>query len=163
MSVPAPMKVTGLTVKNTLHADEAWLNKLCVKDKITRKNVDIFDFVTKRLETVNLLEKKMQGMIGEIEKAVQEIHTMKENLGAVSSGTAEPVEGPEGPIGPQGPQGPPGPAGKVGPRGLRGMRGEGATKISLMTDVDVSELKDGCALIWSSDAKQWQAQSIFDE
>lgn len=160
MSIPGPMKVTGLTVKNTLHASDAWIDNLAVKDKTTKKSVDIFDYVNQKVESVKALELKLNTMIKEIETAVQEITNMKINMGSTPTDIVDGAKGDKGDPGPVGPAG----VGKVGPRGLRGQRGENAaTKLSALIDVDLEDLKDGCALIYSKGDGKWTAQAIFDE
>jgi hypothetical protein len=149
MSVPAPMKVTSLTVKNTLSANEAFVQKLHIKDE--KKFVNVMEFITNKLTTVNELEKKLKDSLLEIEKVINEIKNIKVNEAPVA------VKGPKGD---QGIPGVPGAPGKIGPRGLRGQT---VNKISQLADVDTSNIKDGCALIWSEKDSKWVTQNIFDE
>lgn len=161
MSIPLPMKATSLSVKNTLHANEVWIETLSVKNRETKKFVDVFKYVNDKLDSVLDMEIKLKNMITEFNKAVEEIKTLKslENPEAAVSS----VPGPPGPAGPPGPMGPSGATGKMGTRGLRGLKGDSLTQISLASDVDVKKLKDGDVLVWSAATGKWSAQNIFDE
>lgn len=159
MSVPLPMKATSLSVKNTLHANEAWIETLSIKDKNSKKFVDVSKYINDKIANVLDMEIKLKAMIDEFNKAVNEIKNIK------NVKTSD-VVGKQGPIGLQGPPGPPGPAGpagKIGARGLRGLKGESLTQLSLASDVDVKKLKDGDVLVWNESSCKWVAQSIFEE
>ena len=159
MSVPAPMKVTGLTVKNTLSANSAWLNELHVKDKKTKKHIEVMQYIDKKLESINLMEQNMKNTILEINKAVKEINNLKDNLNTT---TPESVVGAKGDKGDPG-VGVPGAPGKVGPRGLRGPKGDGVTKLAQLNDVDTTNLTDGCVPVWVASKKKFIMQDIFAE
>lgn len=161
MSVP-PMKVSGLTVKNTLHANDAWIENLFIKDKETKKNVEILPHINEKLKSIKEMEEKLKKTFQEMQIILKELQVMKDNLSS-SSQKKETVEGPPGPQGPPGLQGPPGPAGKQGPRGLRGQKGEnGVSKLSEMNDVDITNLKDNQVLVWSESTGKWTPQNIFE-
>jgi hypothetical protein len=162
MSVPLPMKATSLTVKNTFHANEAWLDSLNVKDTKTKKFVDISKYLNEKIECITDMEVKLKSMIVEFNKAVDEIKKLKDSL----DNMCDPTEGKQGPAGPPGPQGVPGPqgaAGKIGPRGLRGLKGDSINQISLASDVDVKKLKDGDVLSWNAKLGKWVGVSIYEE
>lgn len=152
MSVPLTGKVTSLTVKNTLNAKEIWSSSVNVK--IGNQYVDILKFVDSKLAEVKLLEQKMNHTIATINNTLKCIEQYK---------TSTPSGGPQGPVGPQGLQGPPGPPGKIGKTGLKGPKGDSVSKLASIPDIDVSELVDGCALVWSESKAKWVAQKIFEE
>ena len=162
MSVPLPMKATSLSVKNTLHANEVWAESLNVKDKKSKKYVNVSDYIEEKIENVIDMEAKLKSMIQEFNKVVNEIQVLKNSMELPLSSKKQTSDVP-GPAGPAGPAGPTGPAGKIGPRGLRGLKGEGLTQISLASDVDVKKLKDGDVLVWSKENNKWIAQSIYEE
>lgn len=165
MSIPAPMKVTGLTVKNTLSADQAWFNRICIKQKT--KNIDIMELIDQKLQNVNLMEQKMNQALMEIQRSIQEINILKNSTPSPSElQSVQGDRGERGERGEPGPVGPQGAPGKIGPRGLRGLKGEkgdSITQLSLMTDVDLKGLKSGDVLVWDGDSEKWMPQSIFDE
>lgn len=165
MSVPGPMKTTSLTVKNTLNANEAWIESLSIKDKSSNKFVDIYKYINEKIESIRDMEVKLTQMINEFNRAVVEIQTMKNNLDVTSSNlkVSSGVQGPVGPAGPMGPVGPMGQAGKLGLRGLRGPKGESINSISMASDVDIKNLNDGDVLIWNKEAGKWVSKSIFEE
>ena len=160
MSVPLPMKATSLSVRNTLHANEAWIETLSVKDKSSNKYMDISKYVSEKIEAVLDMEIKLKNMIEEFNKAVNDIKNIKDKTSIPSVAGKQ---GPQGLQGLQGHPGPTGPAGKIGARGLRGLKGESLTKLTLASDVDAKKLRDGDVLVWNEASCKWVAQNIFEE
>lgn len=161
MSIPGPMKATSLTVRNTLHANETWIETLHVKNKNDGKFTDITKYVNEKVEGVIDMEIKLKTMIEEFNRAIEEIKQFKMDKNSTEQVTI--VEGPQGIPGIPGPQGPPGSSGKIGPRGLRGLKGDSLNQISLASDVDLKGLKDGDVLQWSSSLNKWTAVSIYED
>jgi len=161
MSVPLPMKATSLSVRNTLHANEAWIETLSIKDKGSKKFVDISKYVNEKIATVLDMEIKLKNMIEEFNQAVEDIKNIKDKTTLPSSVAGK--QGPQGPQGLQGPPGPAGPAGKIGARGLRGLKGESLTQLTLASDVDAKKLRDGDVLVWNEASCKWVAQNIFED
>lgn len=154
MSVPLTGKVTSLTVKNTLNANEIWSNSVNVKNGA--QYVDILKFVDSKLQEVKILEQKMNQAITTINNTLK----CMDQLRTQSSVQTSPQPGPQGP---PGPIGPPGPQGKIGKTGLKGPKGDSITKLGTIPDVDINGLSDGCVLVWSEDKGKWVAQKIFEE
>lgn len=154
MSVPLPMKATSLSVKNTLSAKESWIETLYIKDKETKKFIDVSKHIQEKLENITDMEIRLKQMVEEFNKAIKDIQGINNLPGQ---------KGEKGPQGERGPPGVPGTVGKMGPRGLKGPKGDSISKISMCTDVDTKSLKDGDVLVWSESVGKWTPQSIFEE
>lgn len=157
MSVPLPMKATSLTVKNTLHSNETWIETLHIKDKKTKKFVDVSKYIEEKIENVIDMELKLKSMIQEFEKVITSVNKIRSQEGQQGK------QGPQGPPGPPGPQGPQGATGKIGPKGLRGLKGESLTTLGSASDVDLKTLKDGDVLVWNEKQSKWIPTKIFEE
>lgn len=162
MSVPLPMKATSLSVKNTLHSNETWVETLYIKDKKTKKFIDVSKYIQEKIESVVDMEIKLKTMINEFEKAIGDIKNIKLQ-GQKQEKGQQGQQGPPGPQGPQGPPGPPGAPGKIGPKGLRGLKGESLSTLSSASDVDTKKLSDGDVLMWNEEQSKWIPTKIFED
>lgn len=152
MSSVLPAKVTSLSVKNTLNANEIWVDSLNVRRD--RDYIDIAKYVDTKIEEIRAMERTIRDLETQINVTIAKLNGVVAGI--------KPQAGPQGPQGPQGIPGVQGPQGKQGDQGLRGPKGDSVTKLASIPDVDVSGLVDGAALLWSDAKKCWVAQTIFE-
>lgn len=165
MSVPLTGKVTSLTVKNTLHANEIWTEELHIRNKNDRGYCNIIDFLEEKLLELGQMELKMKETVSLVQEAMKSLKSIPQQ----QSDNPTPVKGekgdkgPQGQQGPQGPQGPQGKQGKPGLRGPQGQKGESINTLDSISDIDTSNIVDGAVLVWSSENKKWVAQNILED
>jgi len=152
MSVPKPGKVTSFTVKNTLNANEGWFNEF--NFKVDGKYTSIEKYVESKLQTIKDLESKLKLTIIEIEQAVQKLASSKPQNSEKS------IQGPKGDPGIPGAPGPIGPPGKIGPKGLKGPKGDTITKLSMIQDIDMTDIKNGSVLVWNESKNKWVVNEL---
>ena len=171
----APQKLSSLTVKNTLNANESFINSLNVRDN-DGKYIDIMHYLHTELTEIRKTELKLNETLIVLNTMVKEFNILKLAMKEASAkGHGEP--GPPGPAGPagangphgsQGPIGPPGPQGSLGKPGIRGLKGETGpagpqiTKLGNISDIDAEGIEEGAVLVWNSSENRWKAQVIFE-
>lgn len=150
MSVPLTGKVTSLTIKNTLHANEIWTESINVRNSEDRSYTNVMKYIDDKLRDIKILEDQMKSTIQAVTQAVDKIKQQP-----IVPPQQQSVKGEKGDPGPQGPQGP------QGKPGLKGAKGDTIKSLSSIPDVDVSQLKNGSVLVWSEEKKKWVTQ-VFE-
>ena len=152
MSISRAINANFISVSNSLSAKSATFDELIVsKDKY-----NIVEMLQKTLKSVENLEIKVKNL----ENQLKSIGPAKVGPKGDKGDKGDSITGPKGDS-VVGERGPAGPQGKQGDRGLRGIASPVSEPL-FPAKVDLSIVKEGMGLVWSSADGAFTPQTIFE-
>jgi len=141
--------------------------------KIQYKYSNIMDIIDDKMKDINALSENLKSNLNFCETSIRDLNQLRTQLKQELHGEMtkydhriteiEKRQMIPGPKGDPGERGPPGAQGKVGPKGLSGKRGAQSLMELNDVDIEISQLKDGCVLMWQAKQKKFVPVLLEDE